>query len=62
MVKQKLCQCTEDCDHLIFYSLTIKELELLYDYLKHQYISYDNADLINLVQAMSRELKPCHHG
>lgn len=57
MIKRKLCNCNDECDHLPSYVLSKEELELLYDYLKHQYISYDNLLLIKLVEQMGINVK-----
>lgn len=34
--------------------LSLSELKMLYEYLEHQYISYENIQLIELVRAMRK--------
>lgn len=56
MLIMKTCNCPEDCDHQPSYVLSKEEMKDLYDYLKHQYISYDNWNLIKLVEQMGWEI------
>lgn len=36
------------------YDFTIEEIKILYEYFKHEYISYENPELLSTVRKISR--------